>query len=234
MKHSLIASPPPEQPWRSSRAAPTPSRSWPPDLGGSAHPADLADPAQVATLINHVEDEAGPIDVLVNNAGIDITKSFADYTHDEVSRVVQVNLTTPMELVPSGDSAHAAPRSRPHRQHLVAGRVRRLPGAHGVFRDEGRPEPLHRRPARGSQEASDRHHARRDGRSAHRHARQRRHLQADGRLLQAGLPPPSRDRHAARDDRQRHGRSGAEGSTPRAPPEAERSCSRCSPRRRAG
>src|SRR3954452_2976515 len=40
------------------------------DLGGTAHPADLADPAQVATLINHVEDEAGPIEVLVNNGGV--------------------------------------------------------------------------------------------------------------------------------------------------------------------
>src|SRR5882724_9488194 len=43
------------------------------DLGGTSHPADLADPTQVATLINHVEDEAGAIDVLVNNAGVDIT-----------------------------------------------------------------------------------------------------------------------------------------------------------------
>jgi short-subunit dehydrogenase len=68
------------------------------DLGGTAHPADLADPVQVATLINHVEDEAGPIDVLVNNAGIDLTKAFTDYTPDEVGRIVQVNLTTPMEL----------------------------------------------------------------------------------------------------------------------------------------
>src|SRR3954451_8613424 len=39
-------------------------------LGGTAHPAALAAPTQVATLINHVEDEAGPIDVLVNNAGV--------------------------------------------------------------------------------------------------------------------------------------------------------------------
>ncbi|MEY2421396.1 MAG: hypothetical protein QOI95_1463 [Acidimicrobiaceae bacterium] len=68
------------------------------DLGGTAHPADLADPAQVATLIDHVEDESGPIDVLVNNAGIDMTKGFTDYTHDEVSRIVQVNLITPMDL----------------------------------------------------------------------------------------------------------------------------------------
>lgn len=68
------------------------------DLGGTAHPADLADPVQVATLINHVEDEAGPVDVLVNNAGIDITKSIAHHTHEEVGRIVQVNLTTPMDL----------------------------------------------------------------------------------------------------------------------------------------
>jgi short-subunit dehydrogenase len=68
------------------------------DLGGTAHPADLADPAQVATLINRVEDEAGPVDVLVNNAGIDITKDFAAYTQEEVTRIVQVNLTAPMDL----------------------------------------------------------------------------------------------------------------------------------------
>ncbi|OOK66763.1 short chain dehydrogenase family protein [Mycobacterium kansasii] len=41
------------------------------ELGGSAHIADLSDPGQVATLIDRVEDEVGPIDVLVNNAGID-------------------------------------------------------------------------------------------------------------------------------------------------------------------
>jgi short-subunit dehydrogenase len=68
------------------------------DLGGTAHPADLADRAQVEHLVQRVEDEAGPVDVLVNNAGIDITKSIVDYTSDELARIVQVNLTAPMEL----------------------------------------------------------------------------------------------------------------------------------------
>jgi short-subunit dehydrogenase len=68
------------------------------DLGGSAHPADLGDPEQVERLVHRVEDEAGPVDVLVNNSGIDITKSFADYTSDDVARIIQVNLTSPMEL----------------------------------------------------------------------------------------------------------------------------------------
>ena len=50
------------------------------ELGGTAHPADLSNPTQVATLIQRVEDEAGPIDVLVNNAGLDVVGGFADAT----------------------------------------------------------------------------------------------------------------------------------------------------------
>ena len=37
-------------------------------LGGTAHPADLSDPIQVAALVNQAEDEAGPIDVLATPA----------------------------------------------------------------------------------------------------------------------------------------------------------------------
>src|SRR4051812_36179332 len=68
------------------------------DLGGTAHPADLGDPAQVATLIERVEHESGPIDVLVNNAGVDITKSIVDFTHDDVAQILQINLATPIDL----------------------------------------------------------------------------------------------------------------------------------------
>src|SRR3954452_23896743 len=64
------------------------------NLGGTAHPADLGDPAQVSTLVNRIEDEAGPIDVLVNNAGIDIENCFWDHSAEDVSRIVQINLTT--------------------------------------------------------------------------------------------------------------------------------------------
>jgi short-subunit dehydrogenase len=68
------------------------------DLGGTAHPADLADPKQVATLVNRIEDEAGPIDVLVNNAGTELAGAFWDHDAEEVSAIMQVNLATPMEL----------------------------------------------------------------------------------------------------------------------------------------
>lgn len=67
-------------------------------LGGTAHTADLSDPTQVAGLIARVEHEAGPIDVLVNNAGIESTASFHDAPEDELRRVTQVNYLAPAEL----------------------------------------------------------------------------------------------------------------------------------------
>jgi short-subunit dehydrogenase len=69
------------------------------ELGGTAHAADLADPAQVATLIARVEDEAGSVDVLVNNAGVAPTSgALQDWTQDEVEQIFRVNLISPADL----------------------------------------------------------------------------------------------------------------------------------------
>ncbi len=68
------------------------------ELGGTAHPADLSNAAQVATLVERVEAEAGPVDVLVNNAGLDAVGGFADATGDELRRVTEVNYLAPAEL----------------------------------------------------------------------------------------------------------------------------------------
>jgi uncharacterized protein len=68
------------------------------DLGGTAHPADLCDREQVATLIHHVEDEAGPVDVLVNNAGVGFTGAIDHFTADQLRDTYQLNLLTPAEL----------------------------------------------------------------------------------------------------------------------------------------
>lgn len=73
-------------------------RSLATELGGTAHPADLADPADVAGLIERIESTAGPIDVLVNNAGLDSTAGFADAPDDELRRVTEVNYLAPAEL----------------------------------------------------------------------------------------------------------------------------------------
>ncbi len=68
------------------------------ELGGHAFSADLLDPVVVDGLIARVEAEAGPIDVLVNNAGIETTEWFEEIGRDVVREVTRVNLEVPMML----------------------------------------------------------------------------------------------------------------------------------------
>lgn len=68
------------------------------ELGGTSHPADLCDPSLVAGLIESVEAEGGPVDVLVNNAGIDTVGSFVDNDPDDIERIYRLNLVTPVQL----------------------------------------------------------------------------------------------------------------------------------------
>ena len=68
------------------------------ELGGTAHHADLCEPSQVAGLIERIEGESGPIDVLVNNAGLESTAALWDAPDDELRRVTEVNYLAPAEL----------------------------------------------------------------------------------------------------------------------------------------
>lgn len=69
------------------------------ELGGTAVQADLLDPAQVAGLVARAEAAAGtPVDVLVNNAGLDATRPLARFSHEELSRIAELNLVVPLEL----------------------------------------------------------------------------------------------------------------------------------------
>ncbi|WP_102142580.1 SDR family oxidoreductase [Mycobacterium hubeiense] len=67
------------------------------ELDGKAYPTDLADPGAVEDLIERVEAD-GPIDVLINNAGIDRVGRFPEASAQEVRDLLQVNLNAPMEL----------------------------------------------------------------------------------------------------------------------------------------
>ena len=67
-------------------------------LGGTAHPADLGDPDQLANLIDRVEADGGPIDVLVNNAGIDRAGFFTHVSAADVEGLYRLNVIAPVEL----------------------------------------------------------------------------------------------------------------------------------------
>ncbi len=68
------------------------------ELGGTAHAADLLDPAQLGRLIHRVEDDIGAVDVLVNNAGIAYDGALWDLTADQLDATIRLNLTAPLEL----------------------------------------------------------------------------------------------------------------------------------------
>jgi short-subunit dehydrogenase len=61
-------------------------------------PADLSDLTRVDSLVEGVEATLGPIDVLINNAGVESVGAFTTYTREELTSMVDVNLTAPLLL----------------------------------------------------------------------------------------------------------------------------------------
>ena len=68
------------------------------ELDGTAHPADLSEPLEVRGLVERIEGDGGPIDVLVNNAGVEEAGRFDGQSAADVERAFQVNLLAPTEL----------------------------------------------------------------------------------------------------------------------------------------
>jgi short-subunit dehydrogenase len=67
------------------------------DLGGDAYAADLADASAIAPLVARVEAD-GPVDVLVNNAGLDLTGELTALPEDKIAQLIDVNLLAPILL----------------------------------------------------------------------------------------------------------------------------------------
>ena len=53
---------------------------------------DVTDPASVAAAIEDAEATLGPLDVLVNNAGIAIEKPFLEMSLEDYNQVLDTNL----------------------------------------------------------------------------------------------------------------------------------------------
>jgi len=58
----------------------------------AAHSIDVTDVSQIRSMVERVVDDFGRIDILVNVAGVALTKPFLDITEDEWDRVLEVNL----------------------------------------------------------------------------------------------------------------------------------------------
>jgi len=67
-------------------------------VDGAAYVADLADAAAVSGLVARIEQAGGPLDVVVNNAGVETAGHLLDPTSEEVERLFRLNLLTPVEL----------------------------------------------------------------------------------------------------------------------------------------
>lgn len=67
------------------------------EVGGLAYPCDLSDLAGLAALVERVEAD-GPVDVLINNAGVSHVGWFLDRTPAEIDQVLTVNLLAPVHL----------------------------------------------------------------------------------------------------------------------------------------
>ncbi|CAN5615621.1 SDR family oxidoreductase [soil metagenome] len=67
-------------------------------LRASSHCCDLADKAQISTLIEAVCNDPGRVDILINAAGITEGHPLFDYPDEVWERALQVNLTAPFYL----------------------------------------------------------------------------------------------------------------------------------------
>ncbi|WP_312868048.1 SDR family NAD(P)-dependent oxidoreductase [Amycolatopsis pithecellobii] len=66
--------------------------------GGQVVTGDLADTAAIPALAQDILGRFGEVDILVNNAGVGWAGPFGEMTAADVRRVIDVNLTAPVEL----------------------------------------------------------------------------------------------------------------------------------------
>lgn len=60
---------------------------------GFVFKGDVSDETQVTEMFNKAEETFGPIDILINNAGIQQDSAFAEMTLDQWDKVIHTNLT---------------------------------------------------------------------------------------------------------------------------------------------
>ncbi len=71
------------------------------DFGGQAFPyaMDLTDTAKVASHLQHILAQVGPIDILINNAGMAYTGTLGEMSLDLWQRIMTLNLTSAFQCI---------------------------------------------------------------------------------------------------------------------------------------
>ncbi|MFN6472150.1 MAG: SDR family NAD(P)-dependent oxidoreductase [Nostoc sp. SerVER01] len=69
-------------------------------LGGKAIsiPFDIKNVTELSTLKQQINKVVGPVDIIINNAGIEIYRDFVDYSLDDLQSILTINLLAAAEL----------------------------------------------------------------------------------------------------------------------------------------
>jgi len=68
------------------------------ELNGFSIPLDVANPEELSGFIDRVESQVAPVDILINNAGIETQEFIEDIEEDRIEEVLATNLLAPMRL----------------------------------------------------------------------------------------------------------------------------------------
>lgn len=102
-----------------------PARHQIAELGVAAHyhPADMSKPNEIADLMAYAAREAGGVDVLVNNAGIQHVASVEDFPPERWDAVIAINLSS---------SFHTTRLAVPGMRERNWGRIINIASVHGL------------------------------------------------------------------------------------------------------
>jgi 3-hydroxybutyrate dehydrogenase len=87
------------------------------------HGADMSKPAEIETMMRFAADRFGPVDVLVNNAGIQHVASVEDFPVDRWDAVIAINLSS---------AFHTTRLALPAMKKRNWGRIINVASAHGL------------------------------------------------------------------------------------------------------
>ena len=60
--------------------------------------SDVSEEKGIEAIVSEVKKRWNTLDILINNAGINIRKAALDYSEEEISKVIAINMTAPFEL----------------------------------------------------------------------------------------------------------------------------------------